>query len=103
MRGRWLVPSVDLRGAPILDAIAFLREASEQHDPGGSGVGFIVVDPPLETRVTVSARNISVHDLLNEICHQGGLVWQMSSNGIVLRRETELTAPHDPGRRLKSR
>jgi hypothetical protein len=91
-----VLPHVDLVDVSVFEAIFILTESARSSDPHNRGISIVVASPPSDGNSTeslspapqpkVTVRGVSMRylDVLDAICRQAGLVWQIDPKCIVV-------------------
>ena len=73
---KMVIPEIDLNDASLEDAIQFLvKSGSENNHPSMSIIAMHEVK--IETGITIHGKDLSFFDVLDEICDQSGMKWQI--------------------------
>ena len=100
-----VIPSIDLIDVPVSDAIFALSKSAQNSDPQHRGVSIVLVltpsdsktgesvFPPPEPKVTVRGASMRYLDVLDAICSQAGLVWQIEPKCIIVHTRSNAVEP----------
>ncbi len=81
-----IIPEIDFRSANLHDVIEFLHQSSIKHGTDGNGVNIIPIIPEYLDLSTISmtARNMSLYDVLAYVAECNELTVRVDDNALVL-------------------
>ncbi len=80
------IPGLKYREAMPSDLLAFLSDESRRLDPEKVGVNIILEGVIDETKVTISANNLSLFDAVKYICQLAGLTYRIDPNAVIITK-----------------
>lgn len=81
-----VLPSVEFREANIKDVLHFLVEAARSYDPEKKGVNILLLDAENDTRLTLSLKQVSLHNILKYVSELASLSLDIEEQAVVLRK-----------------
>ena len=92
-----ILPKVELRDAPIRDAVSFLATKSRELDPDGKGVNIAVQLPETDTTtITLSLENVPLSEAMEYLAELAGLRLEIGAFGYRLLGAGKIGGMREP-------